>query len=130
VPIGLGKAIGETLITCSRNRSDEARLGSFVCFNLDLLAKLTRRPKTIVNPPRMREDSEESTISGWYGDSRRMRDDAFDYVPPGMLGKLEEMAFRKKADGKPLNARTTDEEEAGSESSRGAEEAAWLAAAE
>jgi DNA (cytosine-5)-methyltransferase 1 len=130
VPTGLGKAIGETLIRCSRNRADEARLGSFVCFNLDLLAKLTRRPKTIVNPPRMREDSEESTISGWYGGSRRMRDDAFDYVPPGMRGKLKEMAFRKKADGKPLDARVTDEEEAGSASGSGAEEAAWLAAAE
>jgi DNA (cytosine-5)-methyltransferase 1 len=56
-------------------------LGRFESFNLDLLAKLARRPKTIVNPPRMRKDDFENSLSDWYGEAPRMRQDAVDYVP-------------------------------------------------
>ncbi len=91
VPIGLGTAIGKSLITAARSHAREERLGRFETFNLDLLAKLTRRPKTIVNPPRMRHDSEEETIADWYGDGNRMRDDAYDYVPDQLIGKFEHL---------------------------------------
>ena len=89
VPIGLGTVLGKTLVTASRSHSREDRLGRFETFNLDLLAKLTRRPKTIVNPPRMREDNEENTISDWYGDKHRMRDDAYEYVPDHLVEEFE-----------------------------------------
>ena len=89
VPIGLGTAIGKTLVTAARTHAREDRLGRFETFNLDLLAKLTRRPKTIVNPPRMREDNKENTITDWYGDGHRMRDDAYEYVPDHLVEELE-----------------------------------------
>ena len=91
VPIGLGMAIGKSLIAAARSHAREERLGRFETFNLDLLAKLTRRPKTIVNPPRMRRDDEENTITDWYGDGHRMRDDAYDYVPDHLVEEFESL---------------------------------------
>lgn len=98
VPIGLGKAIGEALIAASRSRSSRNRLGLMECYNLDFLAKLCRRPRTIVNPPRMRSDSEDNTISDWFGDCPRFRNDALDYAPENLTPKLRELVFapRKK----------------------------------
>ncbi len=89
VPVGLGTAIGKALITSARSHVREGRLGRFETFNLDLLANLTRRPKTIVNPPRMRQDDEENTIADWYGDGQRMRDDAYHYVPDHLVEEFE-----------------------------------------
>ena len=89
VPVGLGAAIGNVLIAATRSHVREERLGRFETFNLDLLAKLTRRPKTIVNPPRMRQDDEENTITDWYGDGQRMRDDAYHYVPDHLVEEFE-----------------------------------------
>lgn len=91
VPIGLGKAIGEALRAASRTRSDAEQLGRVECFNLDLLAKLCRRPRTIVNPPRMRGKIDDETISDWHGMGPRMRDDAFDYVPVELVERLRAM---------------------------------------
>jgi DNA (cytosine-5)-methyltransferase 1 len=81
VPIGLGAAVGRALLTAARSHARPERLGRFESFNLDLLAKLARRPKTIVNPPRMRKDDFENSLSDWYGEAPRMRQDAVDYVP-------------------------------------------------
>ena len=91
VPVGLGNAIGQALLASSRSHCRSERLGRVECFNLDLLSKLTRRPKTIVNPPRMRNDDEDQTISDWHGDGPRMRDDAFDYVPPDMVNTFSDL---------------------------------------
>ena len=91
VPIGLATVLGKTLVTASRSHSREDRLGRFETFNLDLLAKLTRRPKTIVNPPRMRQDNDENTITDWYGDGHRMRNDAYEYVPDHLVEELESL---------------------------------------
>ena len=89
VPIGLGTAIGHALIAASRSHVRKDRLGRFETFNLELLAKLTRRPKTIVNPPRMRQDDEQNTLADWHGDGHRMRDDAHDYVPAELTKEFE-----------------------------------------
>ena len=91
VPIGLGKAVGEALRAASHTHVNTERLGRMDCLNLDFLSKLSRRPRTIVNPPRMRDDVKDETISDWYGDGPRMRDDAFDYVPPGMMEDLHKL---------------------------------------
>jgi DNA (cytosine-5)-methyltransferase 1 len=91
VPIGLGGAVGNALRAASRTHSNPERLGRIECFNLDLLSKLSRRPLTIVNPPRMRGEVEEETLSDWHGEGPRMRDDAFDYVPAEMLDDLRKM---------------------------------------
>ena len=94
VPIGLGTAIGNELITAAGSEMCGERLGRFESLNLDLLANLTRRPKTIVNPPRMRQDDEHNTISDWYGEGTRTRDDAYDYVPAHLAETFESVVAR------------------------------------
>ena len=91
VPIGLGRAIGNAIVTAARSHTRKKRLGRFETFNLDLLAKLARRPKTIVNPPRMRQDNARNTITDWYGDGCRLRDDAYEYVPAQLAKKFESL---------------------------------------
>ena len=133
VPIGLGTAIGNALIAAARSHVREDRLGRFETFNLDLLAKLTRRPKTIVNPPRMRQDDEQNTLTDWYGDCHRMRDDAYDYVPAQLAKKFEFLIAqgyrRARGDGLPVS-HTADETEAGETRRRPPEIELPLAAAE
>lgn len=97
VPIGLGTAIGRELIAASDTEARRERLGRFESFNLELLARLSRRPKTIVNPPRMRQDDEHNTITDWYGDSARTRDDAYDYVPAHLAETFEAIVARRSA---------------------------------
>ena len=94
VPLGLGKALGRTLVSASEDKSERRLLGRFETFNLDLLGKLTRRPKTIVNPPRMRQDDQDNTISDWYGNGDRMRDDAYAYVPAELAEEFESQIAR------------------------------------
>jgi len=88
VPLGLGEAVGNAIRKAMRSRKRGDRKGRIECRNFELLAKLSRRPRTIVNPPRMRKDTEEETISDWLDDSPRMRDDAMDYVAPELADKL------------------------------------------
>ena len=117
VPVGLGKAIGHALIVAASNESREGRLGRFESQNLDLLAKLTRRPKTIVNPPRMRQDNKHNTITDWYGDGDRMRDDAYDYVPTELAEEFESLISgrsRRRARTKDSTPLTADKTQAGS----------------
>lgn len=89
VPLGLAKALGQALLAARNNQQDLQLLGKFETFNLDLLGKLSRRPKTIVNPPRMRRDDQQNTISDWYGDGDRMRDDALDYLPSELADQFQ-----------------------------------------
>jgi DNA (cytosine-5)-methyltransferase 1 len=89
VPIGLGKAVGLALRKACRTHASKGRLRRIECFNLDLLCKLSRRPRTIVNPPRMRKDAKDESISDWHGDEPRMRSDALNYVALELKGKFK-----------------------------------------
>ena len=91
VPLGLGKAIGEALLAADKQEAVGARHGRVECWNLDLLAKMSRRPRTIVNPPRMRKDTKTDTISDWHQEGPRMREDALEYVPPERLEELQRL---------------------------------------
>lgn len=95
VPIGLGAAIGSELVAAAKTVANRERLGRFESLNLKLLANLARRPKTIVNPPRMRQDDERNTITNWYGDRARTRDDAYDYVPAHLAETFESVVGRR-----------------------------------
>jgi len=88
VPLGLGEAVGGALRKAMRSRKRVDRSGVVECWNLDLLAKLTRRPRTIVNPPRMRDDTDDETISDWYAEGPRMRTDSLRYVPGELYDEL------------------------------------------
>ena len=89
VPLGLGEAIGGAIRKAMRSRKVRACTGQVECWNTDLLAKLSRRPRTILNPPRMRSDTEQETITDWLDDRPRMRDDAFSYVAPELEEELQ-----------------------------------------
>lgn len=88
VPLSLGEAAGQALRDVMSMPSVTGRCGRVECFNLDLLTKLTKRPRTIVNPPRMRNDTETETISNWYKEPGRMRRDALAYAAPEIEDKL------------------------------------------
>lgn len=88
VPLSLGEAAGRALRNVMSTSSVAGRLGHVECFNLDLLTKLTKRPRTIVNPPRMRNDTETETITNWYKEPGRMRRDALAYAAPEIRDDL------------------------------------------
>ncbi|MDB5580658.1 MAG: DNA-cytosine methyltransferase [Bradyrhizobium sp.] len=83
VPLGLGEAIGKALldVVALESTGAEDRLGRVECSNLDLLAKLSRRPLTIYNPPRMRGEDAES-MGEWRDGRQIMRSDFMAYAPP------------------------------------------------
>lgn len=88
VPLSLGAAAGRALRSTMRMPSFTGRHGRVECYNLDLLTKLSKRPRTIVNPPRMRNDTATETISGWYEGPGRMRRDALTYAAPEIEDEL------------------------------------------
>ena len=94
VPVGLGKAIGDALYATSRTHVCKERLGRFETLNLGLLANLAKRPKTIVNPPRMRQTDSTCSIADWYGNNQRLREDPFDYVPAQHEMKFSSMIMQ------------------------------------
>lgn len=57
VPVGLGKVVGQMLLKVARRRKHrkKAPLGSVVCLRKELLERLSKRPRTVLNPPRMRK---------------------------------------------------------------------------
>jgi DNA (cytosine-5)-methyltransferase 1 len=56
VPVGLGKAVGEALRGAMRRRSRlTGRLGKVYCANAALVGRLADRPRSVLNPVRMRE---------------------------------------------------------------------------
>jgi DNA (cytosine-5)-methyltransferase 1 len=73
VPTGLGEAAGRTILEASAAYPDESRKGKVVCQNQDLLQRLTKRPKTVLNPPRMRGQEQEGELRAWKGDGSEHR---------------------------------------------------------
>jgi DNA (cytosine-5)-methyltransferase 1 len=73
VPIGLGEAVGRSILEASMMPSEDCRKGTVVCPNQDLLRRLTKRPKTILNPPRMRGQEEKGELRSWKGDESEHR---------------------------------------------------------
>ena len=74
VPLGLGKAIGSAILGAAAGQQQEVRKGMVVCSDRELLRRLSERPKTVVNPPRMRGPEREGELRAWKGagsDNRR-----------------------------------------------------------
>jgi DNA (cytosine-5)-methyltransferase 1 len=109
VPLGLGEAVGRAIRKAMRSKRRINRRGAVECWNLDLLEKMCRRPRTIVNPPRMRKDTKKQTISDWLDKGPRLRDDAFEYAPPELIddlrGRTEIRSGRTLAKSKDFGAR-------------------------
>lgn len=72
VPIGLGRAIGLMLLKTMRasaklesKREGKARLGKVVCADPVLESRLKDRPKTKLNPPRLRKIQDSKAARKW-----------------------------------------------------------------
>lgn len=65
VPLGLGKAVGETLLDVQRSHANELRRGKVVCASRDLLDRLRARSRTVLNPKRMRVNKDTGDASKW-----------------------------------------------------------------
>lgn len=65
VPVGLGEALGRALLAAADTRRKSSRLGTVVCHDADLIDRMSRRPKTVLNPPRMRSDQTLASARSW-----------------------------------------------------------------
>ena len=88
VPLGLGEAIGHEIRKAMESSKNLAKKGKVECWDIDLLVRLSRRPRTILNPPRMRNSANRKVTNDWFDDRPRLRDDVLDYVAPELVDDL------------------------------------------
>ena len=67
VPPPIGRALGEELmlLITARKRPRKSKHGVVACASADLLRRFEERPRTILNPPRMREIQGLREVRGW-----------------------------------------------------------------
>lgn len=75
VPVGLGRAIGLAIDKAARSRRRVNERGVF-CYNEDLLQKLSRRPTTVLNPPKSRRYKTPEHVSRWKAGMAVLRDNS------------------------------------------------------
>jgi DNA (cytosine-5)-methyltransferase 1 len=80
VPVGLGKAIGLAIRKAMRRRKDETLLGKIVCENADLIERMSKRPRTVLNPARMRLDASIEAAREWLAADDKYRHSLLDYI--------------------------------------------------
>lgn len=80
VPVGLGAAVGGAILRAIPRRASAVRCGTVVCHNDGLLSRLANRPKTILNPPRMRGEEQEGELREWKGAGSEHRREIMDYI--------------------------------------------------
>lgn len=71
VPVPLGAAVGgqlARLIRAEKSTADSSRKGIVACEDRTLLERYNARPRTVLNPSRMREDGELSAARKWMGE--------------------------------------------------------------
>lgn len=70
VPLPLGEAIGRALSALLQGRStaDPSRCGVVACADRKLVERFNARPRTILNPQRMRKDGTLRAAREWMGD--------------------------------------------------------------
>jgi DNA (cytosine-5)-methyltransferase 1 len=71
VPVGLGRAVGLALLQAMRKRRRVPQLGIVVCADDALLDRLSNRPRTILNPVRMRIVKDHQAAKTWLAGGRR-----------------------------------------------------------
>lgn len=66
VPVGLGQAVGEAVLATMRHGMDAvAQPAGVTCENVALRQRLLKRPKTRLNPPRMRKVKDLAAAKAW-----------------------------------------------------------------
>lgn len=69
VPLGLGTAIGMMLKRAARRKARTALLGKVVCVDPVVLERLEQRPRTVLNPQRMRRVRGAEAARRWNPDA-------------------------------------------------------------
>ncbi|MDE3102488.1 MAG: DNA cytosine methyltransferase [Chloroflexota bacterium] len=71
VPVGLGEVVGKALLTAMRSSTRVSFRGKVVCLSSDVLRRLHRRPRTVLNPDRMRRRKGVAAAKKWLGDAKK-----------------------------------------------------------
>lgn len=79
VPVGLGVAVGQAIRRAMRRRARLDARGSVLCADPELLERMGRRPRTVLNPPRMRRSKDPAAIAKWRDGRGRLRREFLDY---------------------------------------------------
>lgn len=81
VPLGLGRAAGEVVRSAmERGQLGVRPLGTVTCSDKGLLDRLSKRPRTILNPVRMREVKDQAAAKEWLGGRSRTVEVLLHYV--------------------------------------------------
>jgi|GEM_PF-177422 len=79
VPCGLGKAIGGAFLSAMRRR-ERAPRSTVVCADEALLDRLAKRPRTVLNPPRMWKVKDSGAAVEWLKAEDRFRSGILELV--------------------------------------------------
>ena len=74
-PVSLGTAIGEAIIKVSRKRKKGIYSKQLLCADPELLQRIIKRPKTMLNPTRMRKVKDLQKNCEWLNSNTRYRDE-------------------------------------------------------
>lgn len=70
VPLGIGAALGNEIQRARRRKANRALLGIVDCSNIGLIHRLAARPRTMLNPARMRKVQDAQAAREWLGKKR------------------------------------------------------------
>ena len=84
VPVGLGYAIGKSIRKAIASKTSQV-LNGIVCENKILLERLSNRPRTMVNPARMRKVKSAKLTSEWINHRKNHKHPFLKYIQPRPL---------------------------------------------
>ena len=79
VPVGLGAAVGGALRKTMRSRRRIDAFGEVAFADAELMRRMASRPRTMLNPPRMRKIKQAEAIAGWRNGRERLQSDFLSY---------------------------------------------------
>lgn len=80
VPVGLGAALGRSVLSAWNKRNGKKPLGIVETHNQELIRKMSARPITILNPPIMRKIKGNKGTIEWNQAKNRKRSDVAQYM--------------------------------------------------
>src|SRR5687767_5004463 len=80
MPLGLGRAIGKMLRKAVRRKADKKKLGGVHCGDTMLIERFLARPRTIMNPQRMRKVKGVDAARKWLGKRTGARTAILKYI--------------------------------------------------
>jgi DNA (cytosine-5)-methyltransferase 1 len=106
VPLGLGRAIGRALRKAMAGRSRKARMYTVCCPNTSLIERLSNRPRTVLNPRRMRRVKGQEAAKRWLKSNSRGRKRILIYLSNRGGPKQAQLAESKRTRVRPAARRS------------------------